>query len=43
MTMDEKNLDIELKWYVVHTYSGFEHKVKINLEDRIKTLKRKAW
>lgn len=24
------------KWYIVHTYSGFEHKVKIALEDRIK-------
>ena len=29
---------MELKWYVVHTYSGFEHKVKVNLEERIKTL-----
>jgi transcriptional antiterminator NusG len=28
----------ELKWYIVHTYSGFEHKVKANLEERIKTL-----
>ena len=28
----------ELKWYIVHTYSGFEHKVKANLTDRIKTL-----
>ena len=31
MTVDEKNQDLELKWYIVHTYSGFEHKVKINL------------
>jgi len=30
--------DVELKWYIVHTYSGFEHKVKANLEGRIKTL-----
>jgi transcriptional antiterminator NusG len=30
--------DSELKWYIVHTYSGFEHKVKANLEERIKTL-----
>jgi len=29
---------VELKWYIVHTYSGFEHKVKANLESRIKTL-----
>ena len=25
------------KWYVVHTYSGYENKVKLALEDRIKT------
>jgi transcriptional antiterminator NusG len=29
---------MELKWYIVHTYSGFENKVKRNLEERIKTL-----
>jgi transcriptional antiterminator NusG len=29
---------VELKWFVVHTYSGFEQKVKANLEERIKTL-----
>ena len=23
-------------WYIVHTYSGFEHKVKATLEERIK-------
>ena len=27
-----------IKWYIVHTYSGFENKVKKNLEERIKTL-----
>ncbi len=26
----------KLKWYVVHTYSGFENKAKTALEDRIK-------
>ncbi|MFC1856291.1 transcription termination/antitermination protein NusG [Thermodesulfobacteriota bacterium] len=26
------------KWYVVHTYSGYEYKAKISLEERIKTL-----
>ncbi|GIW40129.1 MAG: transcription termination/antitermination protein NusG [Candidatus Binatia bacterium] len=26
------------QWYVVHTYSGYEHKVKAALEERIKTL-----
>jgi len=29
---------VGLKWYVVHTYSGFEYKVKKNLEERIKIL-----
>jgi transcriptional antiterminator NusG len=29
---------VDLHWYIVHTYSGFEHKVKANLEGRIKTL-----
>jgi transcription termination/antitermination protein NusG len=24
------------KWYVIHTYSGFEHKVKMHLEQQIK-------
>ena len=26
------------QWYVVHTYSGYEHKVKAALEERIKSL-----
>ena len=26
------------KWYGVHTYSGYENKVKANLEDRIRAL-----
>ena len=26
------------EWYVVHTYSGFEHKAKAALEERIRTL-----
>jgi transcriptional antiterminator NusG len=29
----------ELKWYVVHTYSGYELKAKAALEERIKTHK----
>jgi transcription termination/antitermination protein NusG len=37
--MEETQKDIkELKWYVVHTYSGFENKVKTNLEERVKAL-----
>jgi transcriptional antiterminator NusG len=27
---------VDLKWYIVHTYSGFENKVKISLQERIK-------
>ncbi|SNB46486.1 transcription termination/antitermination protein NusG [Geobacter sp. DSM 9736] len=27
-----------LKWYGVHTYSGFENKVKLSLQERIKNL-----
>ncbi len=27
---------VALQWYIVHTYSGFEHKVKSALEERIK-------
>ena len=38
MEEGHKDRDMELKWYIVHTYSGFEHKVKANLEERIKTL-----
>ena len=29
---------MEYKWYIVHTYSGFENKVKLTLEERIKKL-----
>ena len=29
---------MDLKWYIVHTYSGFENKVKKTLEERIKNL-----
>lgn len=29
---------MEKKWYGVHTYSGFENKVKLNLQERIKNL-----
>jgi transcriptional antiterminator NusG len=27
-----------MKWYGVHTYSGFENKVKLNLEERVRML-----
>ena len=32
----EKNYDKEPRWYVVHTYSGYENKVKTDLEKTIK-------
>ena len=28
----------EKRWYVIHTYSGYEKKVKTNLEHRIETM-----
>jgi len=30
------------EWYIVHTYSGFEHKVKAALEERIKADRKDA-
>jgi transcription antitermination protein nusG len=29
---------LEKNWYVVHTYSGYENKVKANLEKRVETM-----
>ena len=34
MAAEQKKID--KKWYVVHTYSGFENKAKKSLEDKIK-------
>ncbi len=34
--MSQKNQDLEPKWYVVHTYSGYENKVKTDLENTVK-------
>jgi len=31
---------MEKRWYVVHTYSGYEHKAKAALEERIRALGR---
>lgn len=28
----------ERRWYVVHTYSGYEHKVKLSLEERVRAM-----
>lgn len=30
----------DMAWYVVHTYSGYENKAKLALEERIKSLKK---
>jgi transcriptional antiterminator NusG len=30
----------EMAWYVVHTYSGFEHKVKLSIEKELKRQKK---
>lgn len=33
-----ETMDMEKNWYVVHTYSGYENKVKENLEKRVETM-----
>lgn len=37
--MSETNMPEEPKWYVVHTYSGYENKVKANIEKTIENRK----
>ena len=34
--MSQIDKDLELRWYVVHTYSGYENKVKTDLEKTVK-------
>ena len=34
--MSQKDYDSVPRWYVVHTYSGYENKVKADLEKTIK-------
>ncbi len=29
---------MELKWYIAHTYSGFENRVQVTLQEKIKSL-----
>jgi len=31
-------MESEKKWYVIHTYSGYENKVKANLEKKIRSM-----
>lgn len=35
---DLSSKDPDVKWYVVHTYSGYENRVKSNLESRIDSM-----
>jgi transcriptional antiterminator NusG len=37
-TQTSVGTDNDAKWYVVHTYSGYENKVKQNLEHRIESM-----
>jgi transcriptional antiterminator NusG len=34
--MSQKDYDMTARWYVVHTYSGYENKVKTDLEKTVK-------
>ena len=34
--MSQKEVNLEPRWYVVHTYSGYENKVKTDLEKTVK-------
>ena len=36
--LDQESLSTERNWYVVHCYSGYENKVRHNLEQRIDTM-----
>lgn len=38
ITYYEEGLFMEKQWYVVHTYSGYENKVKTNLEKRLESM-----
>ncbi|MDI3298943.1 MAG: transcription termination/antitermination protein NusG [Bacillota bacterium] len=35
---EERVNDLEPQWYVIHTYSGYENKVKANLEKRVESM-----
>ena len=34
--MSQKDYEVEPRWYVVHTYSGYENKIKTDLEKTVK-------
>ena len=31
-------MEADKKWYVIHTYSGYENKVKTNLERKVQSM-----
>lgn len=35
---DDEHADVDKDWYVIHTYSGYENKVKANLERRVESM-----
>lgn len=35
-------VSVDQKWYIVHTYSGFENRVKASLEERVRKLGQEA-
>jgi transcriptional antiterminator NusG len=37
------NTNGEMSWYVVHTYSGYENKAKLALEERVKSAKKESF
>ena len=36
--MEKATPNMEKRWYVIHTYSGYENKVKANLEKRVESM-----
>ena len=36
--MESEKLEQNKHWYVIHTYSGYENKVKANLERKIRSM-----
>ena len=36
--MSEVEIEVSKSWYVIHTYSGFEQKVKTSLEELVFSL-----
>lgn len=38
LDMELEKMELGKKWYVIHTYSGYENKVKLNLERKIHSM-----